>query len=217
VNSGSEVAFDLTGGGLQFIFGFWGGNANYMINMPNEFGGANYTDTGVPFTSKGLHVVVTIGADTNGYITYTCALTPRGSAGTIVSGYVRATAGGLTTVPVFNNLELLNNNAGVGPLYDVFFNHMAIYTTPPITAGPFRITSISRQTNDILITWMGNGGSTDQVQMTTGAADGSYSNNFGSLGPQFVLPGTGPVTTNYLDSGGATNGPSRYYRIALVP
>jgi hypothetical protein len=32
-----------------------------------------------------------------------------------------------------------------------------------------------------------------------------------------IIPGTGDATTNYVDSGGATNTPSRYYRVRLVP
>jgi hypothetical protein len=32
-----------------------------------------------------------------------------------------------------------------------------------------------------------------------------------------ILPGSGDATTNYIDDGGATNSPSRYYRIRLVP
>jgi len=32
-----------------------------------------------------------------------------------------------------------------------------------------------------------------------------------------IMAGSGDVTTNYVDGGGATNKPSRYYRIRLVP
>ena len=32
-----------------------------------------------------------------------------------------------------------------------------------------------------------------------------------------AIPGSGDTVTNYLDAGGATNVPSRYYRIRLGP
>ncbi len=41
----------------------------------------------------------------------------------------------------------------------------------------------------------------------------SYTN----VSPNIVLTGSGDVTTNYLDAGAATNAPTRFYRIRLVP
>ncbi|HVM63125.1 MAG TPA: hypothetical protein VMV72_19860 [Verrucomicrobiae bacterium] len=85
---------------------------------------------------------------------------------------------------------------------------------------PLRITSITRQTNDIVITWITAGNLTNVVEATAGASGGSYSNNFGSLSPVLVVhQGFVPtlVTTNYTDVGGATNKPSRYYRVRLIP
>ena len=55
------------------------------------------------------------------------------------------------------------------------------------------------------------------MQVNAGDVVGSYTTNFTDLSPLVILPGSGPATTNYLDTGGATNIPSRYYRIRLVP
>jgi hypothetical protein len=59
------------------------------------------------------------------------------------------------------------------------------------------------------------------LEFTTGTANGSYSsNNFTSTGVSNILSGgIGLGTlTNMVDSGGATNVPSRYYRVrVLVP
>jgi hypothetical protein len=45
--------------------------------------------------------------------------------------------------------------------------------------------------------------------------NGSYStNNFADI---FAVTNTVGTVTNYLDVGGATNSPSRYYRVRLVP
>ena len=89
-------------------------------------------------------------------------------------------------------------------------------TTSTNIALVFRITAISLEGNNVRLTWMCPGGSTNVAQVSVGAPDGSYSSNFTDVGPQIILPGTGNVTTNYLDVGGATNTPARYYRVRLV-
>jgi hypothetical protein len=81
----------------------------------------------------------------------------------------------------------------------------------------FRITSITRESNNLRIRWTTVGGRTNRVLFTTGDASGGYTNDFSNLSSFFIIPGTGESTTNYLDIGGATSFPSRYYRIRLVP
>jgi hypothetical protein len=61
---------------------------------------------------------------------------------------------------------------------------------------------------------------TNVLEFTTGAANGSYTNNFASAGVTNILSGgTGlGMVTNMVDVGGATNVPSHYYRVrVLVP
>jgi len=55
------------------------------------------------------------------------------------------------------------------------------------------------------------------MQVNTGLTDGSYSTNFQDLSGLVIISGSGDAATNYLDSGGATNVPARYYRIRLQP
>jgi hypothetical protein len=87
-----------------------------------------------------------------------------------------------------------------------------------ITPPPFQITSILQSGNNIVLTWTTPGGSTNQVQATNGGSAGSYlTNGFTNLGAQLFIGGSGAVTTNYTDAGGATNKPARYYRVRLVP
>jgi hypothetical protein len=81
----------------------------------------------------------------------------------------------------------------------------------------FSITAISRAGNNMAISWQTPGGVTNIVQATNGGPGGSYNTNFVDLSPQFIIPSGSPITTNYLDVGGATNIPSRYYRVRLVP
>ena len=78
------------------------------------------------------------------------------------------------------------------------------------------ITGITIQGRDVLLTWQSLAGATNVVQVTPGAPGGSYSNNFVNLSSNIVTAVTGPTTTNYLDSSGATNAPSRYYRIHIT-
>jgi hypothetical protein len=83
---------------------------------------------------------------------------------------------------------------------------------PPPPSTDFRITSIDRRGDDVVITWLTTGsGTSNIVQITTGATDGSYTNNFVDISGSAMLINSS--TTNYVDSGGATNIPSRFYRV----
>jgi T5SS/PEP-CTERM-associated repeat protein len=93
---------------------------------------------------------------------------------------------------------------------------LALGTDPSVS--DFRITAIEREADNIRVTWQTAGGRTNMLQATNGNGDGSYATNgFSNLGPQMVIGGSGIVTTNYTDFGGATNEPARYYRVRLVP
>ena len=87
----------------------------------------------------------------------------------------------------------------------------------PADAGSaaLRITSVIRTNNDIRIAWTTGIGQTNALERTAGAVDGSYTtNNFAAI---FTVTNAASTTTNYVDTGAATNFPSRYYRIRLVP
>jgi hypothetical protein len=86
-----------------------------------------------------------------------------------------------------------------------------------VVASKPSITAITRESDDLRITWTTIAGRTNFVQSTAGDTGGSFSNNFTDISSPIVVPGSGQVGTNYLDSGGATNFPSRYYRVRLVP
>jgi len=81
----------------------------------------------------------------------------------------------------------------------------------------FRVTAINREGNNIRVTWQTSGGETNMLQATNGGPGGSYKTNFVDLPPQIIVTGVGLTTTNALDVGGATNFPSRFYRVRLVP
>ncbi|MGD1020530.1 MAG: hypothetical protein ABSA12_14550 [Verrucomicrobiia bacterium] len=77
---------------------------------------------------------------------------------------------------------------------------------------PFQITSIGVITNrDVVITWTGPGTGTNFVQAEDGGATGYSTNGFQNISGPIIL--NGATTTNYIDHGGATNSPSRFYQI----
>ncbi len=97
---------------------------------------------------------------------------------------------------------------------------------PTNSAAYLRIINVAKSGNDINVTYLGANGDvngspgpkTNVLEFTTGTANGSYTNNFVSTGQTNILTGgTGlGVVTNMVDSGGATNVPSRYYRVRVL-
>jgi uncharacterized repeat protein (TIGR03803 family) len=85
---------------------------------------------------------------------------------------------------------------------------------PTNPSSVFRITSLARNGSNMFIAWQAGGGRTNVVQ-TGGSMVGS--NNFSDISPALILPGSGDVFTNWIDIGGATNLPTRFYRIRLGP
>ena len=92
-------------------------------------------------------------------------------------------------------------------------------TDPTNNASVLRIISTVRQTTDVVIVWTTAGGHTNAVQANSGDANGNYTTNFVDITtpPHVIIPGSGDATNTYVDGGAATNGPSRFYRIRLVP
>jgi len=88
---------------------------------------------------------------------------------------------------------------------------------PTNAASALRIISAVRQGSDVLITWTTAGAHTNAVQATLGDGNGSYATNFTDISDPVIITGSGDATTNYTDMGGATNGPSQFYRVRLVP
>lgn len=100
---------------------------------------------------------------------------------------------------------------------------------PTNSAAYLHIISVAKTNGtDISVTYLGAAGDTTYVggptsrtnvlEFTTGTANGSYSNNFASTGQTNILSdvtGMGLVA-RMVDSGGATNKPSRYYRVRVL-
>jgi len=88
-------------------------------------------------------------------------------------------------------------------------------TNPTNNASLFHITAVTKVGNDGLVSWSAVGGKSYVVQASTGPG-GNYPGSFADISPLISVPGSGESTTNYLDPGGATYIPSRFYRVRLV-
>jgi len=84
-------------------------------------------------------------------------------------------------------------------------------TDPTNNASAFRILSITRENNDLRVTWLAAGGHTNAVQ-----AAPSLTGDYSDVSSNIVIAGSSDMATNYLDLGAVTNSPARYYRIRLV-
>jgi hypothetical protein len=85
-----------------------------------------------------------------------------------------------------------------------------------VTSANFRIVNIGVIGQNVRLTWETFGSSTNIIQTVSPVFGGNYSTNCINLGSVWV-PGAGSTITNWIDNGGATNFPSRYYRIDFQP
>ena len=82
-------------------------------------------------------------------------------------------------------------------------------TVPTNSASVFRIAAVVREGNNLRIAWTMGSGKTNALQISSGNVTGNYSEIF--------TVATASSSTNYLDTGAATNPVARYYRVLLVP
>ena len=188
------------------------------ISLAWDFGDSSTTNT-----AGGGSFVHTYAAGS----TYTVTLTASNLVGTAsVSATNLITA--ITPTPFeawqllhFNCTTCLQAAASADPDGDGQNNQVEFLTgtDPNSSASALRITSAVRQATNVVITWRTAGGRTNVVQASPGGVNGNYTtNNFADIGASTtIVSGSGDTTTNYTDVAGATNAPTRFYRIRLVP
>jgi hypothetical protein len=90
-------------------------------------------------------------------------------------------------------------------------------TDPTNSASFFGIISVAGVSNDARVTWNSVTNRAYDIWATLPTANGGYTNSFGPspLNP-FPIAGT-PSNVFWLDFGGATNTPTRFYRVRVVP
>jgi hypothetical protein len=93
-----------------------------------------------------------------------------------------------------------NENWSIGDFQGLDNDGNGLADLADYTVGPYRILSTVREGNNLRVTWLTAGGRTNTVQ-AAGNVSGTYTN----ISTAIRIPGTGLVTTNYLEIGGATN------------
>jgi hypothetical protein len=121
-------------------------------------------------------------------------------------------------IPNGFDLDPLNSaDAGSDPDGDGLSNLQEYLagTNPTNSASVFRITAIAREGNNIRITWSTVTNRSYDVWAVS-PTGGSYTNMFDPFPLSPPIAGT-PTNAYWLDLGGATNKPSRYYRVSVLP
>ncbi len=199
------------------------------LNISDGGGFTNTTYTLFTYSGRLTYNTVTIGSTPNASFTYTVSTNTVGQVNLVVAGnapppqdpfvawalqYFRCTNDGTLCTQALPDADPYGKGMSNT-------NQFLVGLDPTNPASLFQIISVApQQGTNMVITWTTAGGHTNMVQVTGGDATGGYStNNFADIpSSQTILPGTGgDASTNYADPGGATNVPSRYYRIRLVP
>jgi polygalacturonase len=219
----SPATFNVTGGGSYcaasggVTVGLDGSesSADYQLELNNNSTGAPVAGTGSPIsftnlTAVGMYTVIASNVTTG------CTAAMNGSA-SVTPGDPFA----CWQLQYFGCTNCPQAAATADPDGDGQ-NNMAEFlagTDPTNSASVLSIISVVESGADVRIAWKTAGGHTNIVQGMGGDANGGYTtNNFTDIpSSQTVVSGSGDTSTNYVDSGGATNNPSRYYRVRLVP
>ncbi len=188
-----------------------------MLNVTDGggFGAATYT----LFTYSGALADngLAIGATPSTNFTYSISTNTPGQVNLVVTS---ATLPSDPFTAWQNQYFRSSTNAQAQPGADPFgkgmsnTNQFLAGLNPTNPASVFKIISTTRNTTDVVIVWKTAGGHTNIVQATGSVG---YPTNFIDISDLIIIPGSGDATTNYVDGGGATNTPSRYYRVRLVP
>jgi len=204
VSVGQSATFTVVAGGSAPLIYQWYFNTNSLIaNATNS----TLTITSVQSTNVGTYSVVV-----------------SNSVNAATSGSAMLALPGSSPFQTWQNQYFGNStNPAAAPGADPLgkgisnTNQFLLGLNPTNPASVFRILSVVPQSNDVVIIWATGGGPTNVVQATGGDVNGGYATNFTDISGPIAIPGSGDTTNNYLDTGGATNNPSRYYRIRLGP
>lgn len=84
---------------------------------------------------------------------------------------------------------------------------------PSSADSGLKLLSILTESNDVRVTWRSIGGTTNVVQ----GGDSLAPQTLGTLSAPVHVPGAGDVEADWVDVGGATNRPARFYQIEFLP
>jgi hypothetical protein len=237
-----SMATNCVGNSQVFTANVSGGTAGYTYSWsgPNSFSatGSSITVNNLQPASAGTYTVTV--TDANGCGTAgaaTLAINPAPASptaannGPVLAGMTldltASTVDGTTyswTGPngftsTNQNLSILNAPAAASGTYVVTVTDSNGCTAAGSTTAvvmAMRITSITTQSNNVYLTWLTFGGTTNIVQVTPG--NPGYNTNFSDISNSLtIVGGSGLTNANYEDAGGATNSPSQFYRVRSVP
>lgn len=199
------------------------------VNLSNAGGFAVGDYTLITYTGTLTDNGLLVGAKPNPSLTYTI---DTGSAGSVI---LHVTSGGGDPFGSWQTHYFPGGGpaaaSGADPDGDGMSNTNEFLAglNPTNNTAYAHVISIVKSSTNMVVTYLGaNGDSTwspgsasrtNVLEFTTGAPNGSYSNNFASTGQTNILSGgTGLGTvTSFVDTNGAT-GSTRYYRVrVLVP
>jgi len=234
VQPGAVLNFDLgTNSDLVVVNGNLTLDGTLNITNAGGFTNTTYTLFGYygTLTTNGSSSILTIGATPNTNWNYTVDISSNGYVNLSVASGLPAGSFAAWQLAYFGstNCATCGGNADYDGDGMSNTNEFLAGFNPTNSAAYLHIISIAKTNNDMNVTYLGangdttySGGPTERtnvLEFTSGTANGSYTNNFVDAGVTNILSGgTGVgVVTNMVDSGGATNKPSWFYRVRLVP
>jgi hypothetical protein len=123
---------------------------------------------------------------------------------------------------IAHGLDPLDDTTGVQDTDGDGLNNFVEYvlgTDPRDAHDPFRVTAIAREGNDIRVTWQYCPPPGNDFGHCIVEASSAVTGTWNSVSSTFTLPSDFFIitSTNFVETGGATNKPSRFYRVRLVP
>lgn len=214
VTNGYPAKFYVGVTGTAPFFYQWQDGGTNLMDVGNVVGSATTNlilATTSPADANGYDVIVsnTWGSVTSRVAVLTIVIPPADSVGDGITDAWRAQyfGGTGTTTNSHSCATCDDDHTGQDNLIKFLAG-----LNPTNPASIFRILSVTPSAPDMLVTWQAGGGRTNVLQAASNVA-GIYSN----VSAGIILPGSGDTTTNYLDSGGATNVPAWFYRVQVVP
>ncbi len=129
LTNSASVGFGLqdSGGNNRFEFYFKGGATNYFVHDSRGLD----QDTGIAFTSEGLHVAFELtGVDNYTLVVSAVGTNQSPASPVIITGALTGTSGS-----AIGKLRLFNYNAGIGNAADAFFNNISFGLYADSAAG----------------------------------------------------------------------------------
>ena len=223
-SNGANSVIQFNGGAVNAVGAFITNGQTFVVGngtavaTHHVLGGTHYFASGLRVRSNAFltgcgtiigNVTVdpggSVAADCGGTLTFTGTVTNNGIMHAENRGVLEAYG------RVVNN-GIIDIMDGTTNFHSTLINNGSI-----VDASSFRVTSITRQSNDINITWTAVGGRSYVVQTNAPAAGGGSRQDFRDLTGRIDIPGTTLGTTNHFDTGRASNAPASYYRVRLVP